>query len=144
MLLCQIEMQTLETMGQEPTYYIVGRYGFDPELREQEEIWINWQVWDKKFEIQSRVVGRRKEIYVDGKSIALGMNELEREAFSIIYPNGLEQLAKGASLLLLRIFVEATNKNQLYEIQNALSQSKKMLKSQGQLPNGLWYQKIAT
>ena len=132
MLLCQVEMRANVT--QEPTYYIVGRYGFDPGLQEQEEIWINWQVWDKKFEIQSTVVGRRKEIYVDGKSIVLEMNDTEREKFLAIYPDGIETLSNGASLLLLRIFVEATDKNQLFEIQKALSQGKKMLKSQEQLP----------
>ena len=127
-------MQALNGIAQEPTYYIVGRYGFDPELHEQEEVWINWQVWDRKFEIKAKVVGRRKEIYVDGKGIALEMNESEKEKFSTIYPEGIETLLQGASLLLLRIFVEATDKNQLFEIQKALSQSKKMLKSQAQLP----------
>ena len=134
MLLCQVEMQGLDNIAQEPTYYIVGRYGFDPGLQEQEEIWINWQVWNKKFEIKSKVVGRRKEIYVDGKSIVLEMNETEREKFLAIYPDGIETLSNGASLLLIRIFVEATDKNQLFEIQKALTQGKKMLKSQGQLP----------
>ena len=134
MLLCQVEMKALDNVAQEPTYYIVGRYGFDPDLQEQEEIWINWQVWDKKFEIKSKVVGRRKEIYVDGKSIVLEMNDTEREKFSAIYPDGIETLSNGASLLLLRIFVEAIDKNQLFEIQKALSQGKKMLKPQGQLP----------
>ena len=134
MLLCQIEMQALGNIAQEPTYYIVGRYGFDPGLQEQEEVWINWQVWDKKFEIKSKVVGRRKEIYVDEKRIVLDMNDTEREKFSAIYPDGIETLSNGASLLLIRIFVEATDKNQLFDIQKALAQGKKMLKSQGQLP----------
>ncbi|MEO1509030.1 MAG: hypothetical protein AAFU84_15440, partial [Cyanobacteria bacterium J06633_23] len=105
-----------------------------PGFQDQEEIWINWQVWDKKFEIKSRVVGRRKEIYVDGKSVVLEMDESEQEKLSAIYPNGIETLSNGASLFLLRIFVEATDKTQLFEIQKALSQGKKMLKAQGQLP----------
>ena len=134
MLLCQIEMQALDPVAQEPTYYIVGRYGFDLELQEQEEVWINWQIWEKKFEIRSRVVGRRKEIYVDGKSIALGMSESEKEKFLAIYPKGLETLSDGASLFLLRIFVEAVDKEQLFEVQKALAQGERRLKPQGQLP----------
>ena len=134
MLLCQLEMQALDPVAQEPTYYIVGRYGFDPDLRDQEEVWINWQIWDKKFEIRSRVVGRRKETYVDGKSIALGMSENEKEKFLAIYPNGIETLLDGASLFLLRIFVEAIDREQLFEVQKALAQGERMLRPQGQLP----------
>lgn len=134
MLLCQLEMQALDPVAQEPTYYIVGRYGFEPDLKEQEEIWINWQIWDKKFEIKSRIVGRRKEVYVDGKSIALGMSEGEKEKFLAIYPNGIETLSNGASLFLLRIFVEAMDKEQLFEVQKALAQGERRLRPQGQLP----------
>ena len=134
MLLCQIEMFTLTDLGQEPTYYIVGRYGFDPGLNEHEEVWINWQVWDENFMIKTKVVGHRKEVYVDGKSIVLSMSDSEKAKFSAIYPNGIEKLLDGASLFLLRIFVEAKDREQLFEIQEAIAQGERALKSQGQLP----------
>lgn len=135
MLLCQIEMLAHDHMVPDPAYYIVGRYGFDPGLQDHEEVWVNWQVWDRNFEIRAKVVGRRKEVYVDGKSIAMGMNDSEKAKFAAIYPNGIETLLDGASLFLLRIFVEATDKSQLFEVQKALVQGKKLLQSQGQLPN---------
>lgn len=135
MLLCQIEMLAHDHMVPDPAYYIVGRYGFDPGLQDHEEVWVNWQVWDRNFEIRAKVVGRRKEVYVDGKSIAMGMNDSEKAKFAAIYPHGIETLLDGASLFLLRIFVEATDKSQLFEVQKALVQGKKLLQSQGQLPN---------
>ena len=134
MLLCQIEMFALADLGQEPAYYIVGRYGFDPGLSEQEEVWVNWQVWDRNFEIKTKVIGRRKEVYVDGKNIVLSMSDSEKAKFSAIYPNGIEKLLDGASLFLLRIFVEAKDRTQLHEIQEAIAQGDRALKSQGQLP----------
>lgn len=134
MLLCQIELHTSNDLAPEPTYYIVGRYGFDPGVKEQENIWVNWQVWDKSFEIEARVIGRRKEVYVDGKSIVFGMSESEKAKFSSIYPNGIETLLEGASLFLIRIFVEAKDRTRLFEIQEAIAQRERALKSQGQLP----------
>lgn len=134
MLLCQIEMFSLADLGQEPAYYVVGRYGFDPGLNEQEEVWINWQVWDNSFKIKTEVVGRRKEVYVDGKSIVLSMSDSEKAKFSAIYPDGIKKLLDGASLFLLRIFVAAKDRAQLLEIQEAIAQGERALKSQGQLP----------
>ena len=134
MLLCQIEMFTLSDLDQEPTYYIVGRFGFDPGLKEQEEIWVNWQVWDKVFNIKTRVIGRRKEVYVDGNSIVLNMSENEKSKFSAIYPDGIEKLLDGASLFLLRILVEPKDRAELLEIQEAIAKGERTLKSQVQLP----------
>ncbi|MEM8806882.1 MAG: hypothetical protein AAGF01_12715 [Cyanobacteria bacterium P01_G01_bin.38] len=122
-------MLALDDEGQEPNYYIVGRYGFDPGLQEHEEVWINWQVWDKNFEIKTQVIGRRKEVYVDGKSIVLGMSDGEKAKFSAVYPNGIDTLLEGASLFLLRIFVEAKDRAQLFKIQEAMAQNGRMLKS---------------
>ncbi|MDJ0705340.1 MAG: hypothetical protein QNJ46_18820 [Leptolyngbyaceae cyanobacterium MO_188.B28] len=134
MLLCQIEMFTLSDLAQEPTYYIVGRFGFDPGLKEQEEVWVNWQVWDKVFNIKTRVIGRRKEVYVDGKSIVLSMSDNEKSKFSAIYPNGIDKLLDGASLFLLRILVEPKDRAELLEIEEAIAQGERTLKSQVELP----------
>lgn len=134
MLLCQIEMRSLANTPQEPTHYIVGRYGFDPDVKEQEELWINWQIFDQNFEIKTHVVSRRKEVYVDGKSIVLRMGESEKSQFSAIYPQGIEALLDGASLFLIRIFVEAEDPAQLLQIQAVINQNKKALTTKGELP----------
>lgn len=135
MLLCQIEMCTpTEHSEHPPSRYIVGRYGFDPGLQDQEEVWINWQVLDQNFEIKTRVVSRRKEVHVDGKNIVLHMNETEKAKFMAIYPDGIEALMNGASLFLLRIFVEVEDQDQLLRIQEAIALGEKRLKSQGLLP----------
>ena len=134
MLLCQIEMRSLADTPQESTHYIVGRYGFDPGFEDQEELWINWQVFDQTFEIKTHVVSRRKEVYVDGKSIVLRMGESEKTQFSAIYPNGIEALLDGASLLLLRIFVEAEDPEQLLQIQAVMNRNKKALTTKEEVP----------
>ena len=71
---------------------------------------------------------------MDGKSIALGMSDSENDKFLAIYPDGIETLSDGASLFLLRIFVEAIDKEQLFEVQKALAQGERRLRPQGQLP----------
>ncbi|NJM95933.1 MAG: hypothetical protein HC800_00790 [Phormidesmis sp. RL_2_1] len=70
----------------------MGQYGFEPDLKNQEDIWINWQVAGRTFEIQAKVTSRRKEVYVDGKNVVLNMSDREKTQFSAIYPNGLEAL----------------------------------------------------
>ena len=134
MLLCQVEMRSLNPADQEPAYYVVGRYGFDPGLQEREEVWVNWQVFDQKFEIRTRVVSRRKEVYVDGKSIVLQMSDIDKTKFLAIHPNGIDALLEGASLFLLRIFVEAEDREQLLRIQEAIARGEKRLGSQGPFP----------
>lgn len=135
MLLCQIEMRSLENTERTPAYYIVGRYGFDPGLQAKEDVWINWQIAEHDFEIKTQVISRRKEVYVDGESIVRKMNDVEKAKFSAIYPNGVQSLREGASLFLIRIFVEATDKEALFKIQAAMSKGEKILSGVKQLPN---------
>ena len=59
MLLCQVELRSLEDVDNEPTYYIVGRYSFDPQLQVNEDTWINWQIANQNFEIPAIVKDRR-------------------------------------------------------------------------------------
>ncbi|MEM9215453.1 MAG: hypothetical protein AAGD25_14045 [Cyanobacteria bacterium P01_F01_bin.150] len=127
-------MRSLVDKPEEPTHYIVGRYGFDPGFVDREELWINWQVFDQTFEIKTHVISRRKEVYVDGQSIVMRMGESEKAQFLAIYPNGIEALLDGASLLLVRIFVEAEDPEQLLRIQAVINQNKKAISSKGILP----------
>ncbi|MEL6489204.1 MAG: hypothetical protein AAFQ95_04500 [Cyanobacteria bacterium J06621_3] len=137
MLLCQVELRSLEDVENQPTYYIVGRYGFDPELQVGEDIWINWQVARQNLEIEATVTSRRKEIYVDGQGVALTMSEADKAKFSAIYPDGIQALMEGASLFLVRIFVEAKDRNVLFQIQAAIANSKNLLDGQKRLPDSM-------
>lgn len=137
MLLCQVELRSLEDVENKPAYYIVGRYSFDPQLQVNEDTWINWQIAHQNFEIPATVTARRKEIYVNGKSVALSMNESEKEKFLAIYPDGMDVLMAGASLFLLRIFVEAKDKEALYQIRDAIAKGENQLEGQKQLPKAI-------
>ena len=136
MLLCQVELRSLEDVENQPTYYIVGRYGFDPELKIGEDIWINWQVAGQNLEIAGTVTDHRKEIYVDGKGVVRTMSDEDRTKFSAIYPDGIKALENGANLFLSRIFVEAKDKNVLLQIQAAIANSDNLLDGQKRLPDG--------
>ena len=137
MLLCQVELRSLEENNNQPTYYIVGRYGFDPDFQPSEDVWINWQVANRTIEIAATVTGRRKEIHVDGRTIIARMNETEKAQFLAIYPDGVETLARGTSLFLLRILVEAKDKDALFQIQAAIAENEKLLNAQKQLPESV-------
>ena len=127
-------MRALDDASVKPSYYTVGSYDFDPELQIGEEVWIHWQIMDRTFEIPTKVTRRRKEVHVDGKQIVLSMSESEKAAFNAIYPNGLETLQEGASLFLLRIFLEAKDKDVMLKIQEAISRGSRSLPGQKQLP----------
>lgn len=137
MLLCQVELRSLEENRNQPTYYIVGRYGFDPDLQTEDDVWVNWQVANRNIEIEATVTGRRKEIYVDGRGVIARMNEAEKAQFLAIYPEGVEMLARGTSLFLLRILVEAKDKDALFQIQSAIAENKNLLDAQKQLPESV-------
>ena len=135
MLLCQVELRSLEDIDNQPHYYIVGRYGFEPNLQIGEDMWVNWQVAGQNLEIAATVTHRRKEIYVDGKGVVLTMSDADKAKFSAIYPNGIKALLDGASLFLVRIFVEAKDKDMLYQIQAVIANSDNLLDGQKQLPD---------
>ena len=67
MLLCQIEMRALEDAERAPAYYIVGRYGFESDLQEGDDLWINWQIADHNFEVKTRVTSQKKRYMRMGK-----------------------------------------------------------------------------
>ncbi|MGD1898144.1 MAG: hypothetical protein ACFB16_14465 [Phormidesmis sp.] len=130
-------MRALGGVKDEPAYYIVGRYGFDLDLQVEEDVWINWQIANRTFEIPAKVTQRRKEVHMDGTSILLNMSDREKAQLAALYPNGLEALKEGASLFLLRIFVETTDEEALYKIQEEISKSKKILTGQKRLPDSV-------
>ncbi len=134
MLLYQIELRSLDESGDEPEHYIVGRYRSDPGLQLNEEVWINWQVGSHTFEISAEVRRYRKEVYVDGKHVALNMGEAEKAQFSALYPEGIRALLDGASLFLVRIFVEAKDRSVLLKIKNAIAQNDNLIEGQKRLP----------
>ncbi|MFN6561445.1 MAG: hypothetical protein RMY28_016845 [Nostoc sp. ChiSLP01] len=95
---CQVELLSLIEEDGEIIYFLVGRYNFDPGLQIGEEVSINCEVGGEVFYLKTRVVERKKEIY----------------------PKGSHSRKADESLFLLRIFVEAEDREKLLAIQEFL------------------------
>ncbi|KAF3887877.1 MULTISPECIES: hypothetical protein [Nostocales] len=95
---CQVELLSLIEEDGETIYFLVGQYSFDPGLQIGEEVWINCEVGGEIFSLKTKVRERKKEIYPKG-SHSRNINE---------------------SLFLLRIFVEAEDRERILAIQDFL------------------------
>ena len=64
MFQCNIELlEPLKQADEEPRFWVVGKYNFDPGIHEGEEIWISWEVWGKNYNLKTKVVGRKRVVY---------------------------------------------------------------------------------
>lgn len=53
--------------GDEPKYFKVASYDFDPGLQVgDDDIWIYWEVYGKPYDIKVKVVRRKKEVVPKG------------------------------------------------------------------------------
>ncbi len=85
---------------------MVGRYSFDPGIHEGDEICINWTIWGKDYQLNSKVVGRKREVYPPSNKLG---------------SRGREAVESG--LFLLRIFVEAEDREAIVEISEAIAKN---------------------
>lgn len=104
---CTIELlDALKTTNNEPKFLVVGRYGFNPGIHEGDEIYIDWTVWGKDYQLKSKVVGRKREVYPPSDQLN---------------SRGQEAVEKG--LFLLRIFVEAEDRDAIIELSEAIAKN---------------------
>lgn len=106
MFRCHIELlSSVPLPDGGPSFLVVGTYSYDPNLQEGDEVWINnWKVWGKAYSLKSKVVGRKKEIYPPSM-------DLEEHYGEEAARNGI---------LVLRVFVEAEDRDAVVEISEAL------------------------
>ncbi|UKP01442.1 hypothetical protein [Nostoc sp. UHCC 0870] len=98
MFICQIGLLSLITEENEPIFYTMAEYSFDPGLQVGEELWINCNI-DKKRSLKVKVISREK----------------------IVYQKGCYQDYKDENVLVLIINVEAEDREQILEIKNFLA-----------------------
>ncbi|BAS59750.1 hypothetical protein NIES2135_07170 [Leptolyngbya boryana NIES-2135] len=109
MFLCQVELlSSLPQPNGEPFYLGVGKYNFDPNLQVGDEVWVNdWEVGGKTYHLKTKVVARKKEIHPPDHTL---------ERF------GAEAIRNG--LFILRIFVEAEDRDAVLEISENIERHK--------------------
>jgi hypothetical protein len=100
MFQCTIEMLSYLEPGDEPKYFGVASYDFDPGLQVGEEAWVYWKVWGKHYDIKVKVAHRKKEIVPKGS-----------------HPN---YELRDMNLFKLRIFVEPEDREMAIEIAETL------------------------
>lgn len=103
MFKCRIEvlMNMLPALD-EPDYIRVGEYDFEPPgLQVGQELIICWKVWDKPYRLKCKVVGRQTENYSKGS----------HETYT------------DESFFLLRVFVEAEDRDIIVEIKERLKKN---------------------
>ncbi len=105
---CTIELlHPSRQREKEPGCYVVSKNRFDPGFKVGDELEINdWQIWGQSYTFNVKVVRRKYEIHPPDKQL---VNQYG-------YPN--EAASEG--LLLLRIFVEAEDRDQLVELNEAI------------------------
>lgn len=99
MFLCKIELVSLLSQKQTSTPWLIGVYNFDPGIYKNDEVLLVWDV-DKNRQFKVKVTSREKEIYPKGSHLE--------------HPNEY--------VLLLRIIVEAEDRDQLVEIADYMKQ----------------------
>jgi hypothetical protein len=106
MLICLIEVTSLLTINQEPIYWTVARYNFDPGLKQNEFFVLNWYINDKRRKLNIKVLEIEKTVYPAGSCP------------SDIFPKGIypSDFKDNESVFLLRIFGEAEDRDEFIEI----------------------------
>jgi hypothetical protein len=111
MFVCSIELlSTLRQEDGEPTYFVVAKFNFDPGLQPEDELWVNWEVWGKAYNLKTKVLNRKKEVFAPD-------SKLQREYGDEAAKNGL---------FMLRIFVEAEDRDAVLELCEAIERNTRM------------------
>jgi len=97
---CTVEMLSYLEPGDEPKYFGVASYDFDPGLQVGDEAWVQWEVWDQSYYFKVKVVSLKKEIVPKGS-----------------HPN---REFRDMSLFNLRVFVEPEDRDMAIEIAERL------------------------
>ncbi|MBD1859214.1 MULTISPECIES: hypothetical protein [Leptolyngbya] len=96
-------MSTLRRADGEPRYLVVGKYNFDPNIQDGDEVWVNWEVGGKQYNLKTKVIARKKEIYPHPD-----MRNLSEET-------------KRNGMFMLRVFVEAEDRDAVIEMCESIS-----------------------
>ncbi len=108
MFVCSIELlSTLRHEDGEPKYFVVARFKFDPGLQPEDELWVNWEVWDKSYNLKTKVLNRKNEVFAPESKL--------KEKYG-------EEAAKNG-LFMLRIFVEAEDRDAVLELCEAIDRN---------------------
>jgi hypothetical protein len=111
MFVCSIELlSTLRQDDGEPTYFVVAKFNFDPGLQPEDELWVNWEVWDKPYNLKTKVLNRKKEVFAPDSKLKGKYGE---------------EAAKNG-LFMLRIFVEAEDRDAVVELCEAIERNNRM------------------
>lgn len=104
MLQCTIELlDPTKQFDNEPRFWVVAKYNFDPGVQKEEEFWINWEVWDKFYELKVKVIELKKEVYPPSNKSRTISEETTKQA-----------------VFKLRIIVEAEDRDMAIEIKEAV------------------------
>lgn len=102
---CRIELlSTLQTEQSTPRYLNVATFSYNPGFQVGDDIYVYWEVWNKKYSLKSKVIQIKKEIHGVG-------NKNLKEKFGDEAENGC---------YLLRIFIEAEDRDAIVEISESL------------------------
>lgn len=99
MFLCKIELVSLLSQKEQPMTWLIGEYNFDPGIHKDDKVLLVWDV-DKTRRLNVKVISRQKEIYPKGSHI---QHENEH-------------------IFLLKILVEAEDRDELVEIADYMKQ----------------------
>lgn len=134
MFLCQVELLSYLNPASSPRYLVLATYGFDPGLQVEEETWIaGWEVWGKTHNLKVKVVERKKELFPDGNEWLRKIAKTRQENIQKTLPIVYNALSEGSSLFLLRIFVEAEDRDRILAICDDIAANTQRLKEQGLL-----------
>lgn len=104
MFQCTIELlNPTKQSDDEPRFFGVAKFDFDPGLEKEEELWINCEVWDKFYKLKVKVIGRQKEVHAPSNKSRTISEETTKEG-----------------VFRLRIFVEAEDRDKAIEIKEAI------------------------
>ena len=105
MFICLIEVTSLLTVNQQPIFWTVATYDFDPGLKQDEFFWLNWNINDKKRKLRIKVLEIEKNVFPKGSCPP------------DVFPKGIyPAFYKNESVFLLRIFGEAEDRDEFVEV----------------------------
>ena len=114
MFVCSIELLSyLKREEGEPIYLVVARFNFDLGFQKEDELWVNWEVSDKYYNLRAKVLERKKEVYAPhAKLIKFGKEAVEKGLFN------------------LRILAEAEDRDAVLELSEAIERNEQLKRLQ--------------
>lgn len=107
MFSCQIELSVPVEEGENPMFYTVGKHQFDPGFKEGDTLQItSWRVWGEEYTFNALVLNRKYEIHPPDKKLNKEFN----------FP----EIATKEGLIILRIFVEAEDRDKVSKLHKAI------------------------